>query len=115
MLPDLDVTHHEMVKTAYLKTHNLVSGLPKKSGQCPYLIPVTAGSCDNECRSDLNCRGMTKCCSNGCGTQCVEPIMLTGGWHTLLGRKEVVVTYFKVPSTQTERPSRAQTNTNAIN
>ncbi|KAJ4448194.1 hypothetical protein ANN_10207 [Periplaneta americana] len=51
--------------------------LPKKPGQCPYLIPVTAGSCEYECRSDLNCNGTTKCCSNGCGTQCVEPVMLT--------------------------------------
>ncbi|PNF36509.1 Amyloid beta A4 protein [Cryptotermes secundus] len=55
--------------------------LPKKSGQCPYLIPVTAGSCDYECRSDLNCNGTAKCCSNGCGTRCVEPVMLTACQH----------------------------------
>jgi hypothetical protein len=70
----------ESEEMARIRTHYLVAGLPKKSGQCPYLIPATAGSCDYECRSDLNCKGTAKCCSNGCGTQCVEPLMLTGGW-----------------------------------
>jgi hypothetical protein len=64
--------------TLQLQYANLLPGLPKKLGQCPYLIPVGAGSCDYECLSDLNCNGTAKCCSNGCGTQCVQPVMLTG-------------------------------------
>nr|CAD7194476.1 unnamed protein product [Timema douglasi] len=55
--------------------------LPKKSGQCPYLIPVRSGSCDFECKSDLNCNSTAKCCSNGCGTLCVEPVIMTACQH----------------------------------
>ncbi|XP_018322456.1 balbiani ring protein 3 isoform X2 [Agrilus planipennis] len=55
--------------------------LPKKNGQCPYLIPATSTSCDFECTSDLSCDGTQRCCSNGCGTQCVEPLLLTGCQH----------------------------------
>lgn len=49
--------------------------LPKKPGQCPYLVPPgtdesDADLCQYECRSDTHCDGEKKCCSNGCGTQC---------------------------------------------
>ncbi|XP_067012696.2 thyroglobulin [Anabrus simplex] len=57
------------------------SCLPKKPGQCPYLVPVTSGNCDYECRSDHNCNVTAKCCSNGCGTRCVEPVMMTACQH----------------------------------
>lgn len=60
------------------------SGLPKKIGQCPYLIPMNSGSCDFECKVDSNCNGTEKCCSNGCGTQCTEPVLMTGMFYELL-------------------------------
>ncbi|KAH1000715.1 neurogenic locus notch homolog protein 3 isoform X1 [Dendroctonus ponderosae] len=55
--------------------------LPKKMGQCPYLVPAAAPTCDFECNSDLSCNGTMRCCSNGCGTHCVEPLLLTGCQH----------------------------------
>lgn len=38
--------------------------LPRKAGQCPYLVPAAA-SCDFECSSDSGCNGTERCCSNG--------------------------------------------------
>ncbi|VEN35788.1 unnamed protein product [Callosobruchus maculatus] len=58
--------------------------LPKKVGQCPYLIPATSTSCNFQCSSDLACNGTMRCCSNGCGTQCTEPLLLTGCQHSRL-------------------------------
>lgn len=55
--------------------------LPKKVGQCPYLVPAAAPTCDFECNSDAACNETMRCCSNGCGTQCVEPLMLTACQH----------------------------------
>ncbi|XP_019877040.1 balbiani ring protein 3 [Aethina tumida] len=55
--------------------------LPRKVGQCPYLVPATSTTCDFECNSDLACNGTMRCCSNGCGTQCTEPLLLTACQH----------------------------------
>ncbi|XP_066152915.1 uncharacterized protein [Euwallacea fornicatus] len=55
--------------------------LPKKVGQCPYLVPAASPTCDFECNSDLACNGTMRCCSNGCGTQCVEPLLYTACQH----------------------------------
>ncbi|XP_055903393.1 uncharacterized protein LOC129939416 isoform X2 [Eupeodes corollae] len=61
--------------------------LPRKPGQCPFLVPPgsdrqTDGNyCSYECRTDSQCDGSRRCCSNGCGTQCVEPQMKTACQH----------------------------------
>ncbi|XP_055371709.1 uncharacterized protein LOC129605792 [Condylostylus longicornis] len=58
--------------------------LPRKAGQCPFLVPPSpdnANTCDYECRTDSHCEGTKRCCSNGCGTQCVEPQMKTACQH----------------------------------
>lgn len=60
---------------------------PRKPGQCPFLVPpgnddpAYNDSCDYECRSDSHCEGIKRCCSNGCGTQCVEPQLKTACQH----------------------------------
>ncbi|KAK4325646.1 hypothetical protein Pmani_003739 [Petrolisthes manimaculis] len=56
-------------------------GEKKKLGQCPFLVPVENGGCDLECSDDAHCPANTKCCSNGCGTQCLEPIIMTACEH----------------------------------
>lgn len=60
--------------------------LSRKNGQCPFLVPPgtegsTIDSCEYECRSDSHCDGTKRCCSNGCGTQCVEPELKTACQH----------------------------------
>lgn len=60
--------------------------LPRKPGQCPFLIPPGSDDsdtdvCDYECRSDYHCDGDLRCCSNGCGTQCVRPQLKTACQH----------------------------------
>nr|XP_040220974.2 uncharacterized protein LOC120948565 [Anopheles coluzzii] len=59
---------------------------PKKPGQCPFLVPPgsensESDSCEYECRTDAHCDGSKRCCSNGCGTQCVEPQLKTACQH----------------------------------
>ncbi|VDN03811.1 unnamed protein product [Thelazia callipaeda] len=42
-------------------------GIITKPGECPNLI---GGTCIQRCKSDGECGGMMKCCSNGCGREC---------------------------------------------
>ncbi|KAK6184841.1 hypothetical protein SNE40_007212 [Patella caerulea] len=50
-----------------------------KPGFCPLII--TFGACsttNNQCKSDIDCRGRSKCCRSKCGTVCRFP---KNGWH----------------------------------
>ncbi|XP_037073355.1 uncharacterized protein LOC119094399 [Pollicipes pollicipes] len=53
----------------------------EKPGQCPYSGPVGGGSCDLQCADDADCTGEHKCCSSGCGTECVRPLLATACQH----------------------------------
>ena len=44
-----------------------------KSGQCPVPVDGGIGLCIEDCKLDTDCRDNLKCCSNGCGHQCIEP------------------------------------------
>ncbi|KAK7082228.1 hypothetical protein SK128_021740, partial [Halocaridina rubra] len=57
------------------------TGKQEKAGQCPLFVPVLSGNCDIECSDDSHCLGDHKCCSNGCGTQCLQPIIMTACEH----------------------------------
>ncbi|CAB3248715.1 unnamed protein product [Arctia plantaginis] len=50
--------------------------LPKKPGQCPYLVPSN-GACEWSCRSDAECGPMERCCATGCGTACTKAVHQT--------------------------------------
>ncbi|XP_059058211.1 uncharacterized protein LOC131851703 isoform X2 [Achroia grisella] len=53
--------------------------LPRRRGQCPYLVPVApdAGACEFSCRSDGECAAGERCCATGCGTACTAPLYQT--------------------------------------
>ncbi|XP_077870516.1 nawaprin-like [Saccoglossus kowalevskii] len=43
-----------------------------KSGSCPNMSGMF-GICSENCLEDDDCSGKQKCCSNGCGHDCMEP------------------------------------------
>ncbi|XP_068083944.1 uncharacterized protein [Anabrus simplex] len=45
-----------------------------RSGNCPRVWPGTFGTCVEECSTDDACPGAQKCCSNGCGHTCRNPV-----------------------------------------
>ena len=57
-----------------------------KPGSCPFRR-TGFGLCINECFSDFSCRGRQKCCSNGCGRECMRPswgrctLIYNYSWH----------------------------------
>ncbi|XP_075983106.1 uncharacterized protein LOC142981232 isoform X2 [Anticarsia gemmatalis] len=50
--------------------------LPKKPGQCPYLVPSN-GACEWSCRTDAECGPSERCCATGCGTACTKAVHQT--------------------------------------
>ncbi|KAH9633705.1 hypothetical protein HF086_009039 [Spodoptera exigua] len=55
--------------------------LPKKPGQCPYLVPSN-GACEWSCRTDAECGPTERCCATGCGTACTKAEHQTASLHT---------------------------------
>ncbi|GAV00689.1 hypothetical protein RvY_11503-2 [Ramazzottius varieornatus] len=45
----------------------------ERPGTCPSLEDIPPGSCTRQCGTDNDCRGSQKCCSNGCGSECMTP------------------------------------------
>ncbi|XP_060600708.1 papilin-like [Ruditapes philippinarum] len=45
-----------------------------KTGECPVIDSDTFGICLEECQNDADCTGVQKCCNNGCGQTCVNPL-----------------------------------------
>ncbi|KYO21566.1 porwaprin-b [Alligator mississippiensis] len=45
-----------------------------KPGLCPRIPPGTMGICVEECSNDMDCSGVMKCCFNGCGHVCMNPV-----------------------------------------
>ncbi|XP_071965848.1 uncharacterized protein [Antedon mediterranea] len=45
-----------------------------KEGSCPMVSSDTVGICAEMCSGDEDCFGVQKCCSNGCGHACVQPV-----------------------------------------
>ena len=42
---------------------------------CPH-TDGAFGTCVEECSNDMDCQGQWKCCSNGCGHTCVDPVLM---------------------------------------
>ena len=49
-----------------------------KLGECPIVEPSSFGICVQECDNDNGCSGEKKCCSNGCGNTCMDPLLPEG-------------------------------------
>jgi hypothetical protein len=41
---------------------------------CPAATDGMMGACVEDCMNDMDCEGKQKCCSNGCGHMCVNPM-----------------------------------------
>lgn len=52
------------IRVDCLLNHLYCTGLPKKPGQCPYLVPSN-GACEWACKSDAECGADSRCCATG--------------------------------------------------
>lgn len=48
--------------------------LSVKPGSCPKSLSWIITACVQECWSDNDCAGMSKCCTDGCARRCSQPI-----------------------------------------
>lgn len=46
-----------------------------KEGSCPIISRGTVGTCVESCSDDMDCKGVQKCCTNGCGHVCSDPVL----------------------------------------
>ncbi len=56
-----------------------------RPGRCPAVDPDVFGICVEACASDIDCTETQKCCSNGCGHVCMDPILEGTLYLQLLG------------------------------
>uniref|UniRef100_A0A3P8R4V2 WAP domain-containing protein n=1 Tax=Astatotilapia calliptera TaxID=8154 RepID=A0A3P8R4V2_ASTCA len=50
-----------------------------KPGLCPHRLPAALGPCVESCSTDSDCHDSEKCCSNGCGHECMVPDIVKPG------------------------------------
>ncbi|XP_002730556.1 tartrate-resistant acid phosphatase type 5-like [Saccoglossus kowalevskii] len=46
----------------------------QKDGMCPVVYMFSNEACEKACRHDFDCEDKKKCCSNGCGQLCKDPL-----------------------------------------
>ena len=54
--------------------HFSLSNPAPRPGECPAVPEGQMATCAEECTNDHSCTGNSKCCSNGCGHVCMDPI-----------------------------------------
>uniref|UniRef100_A0A3B3ZH79 WAP domain-containing protein n=1 Tax=Periophthalmus magnuspinnatus TaxID=409849 RepID=A0A3B3ZH79_9GOBI len=70
-----------------------ICGPKTKQGLCP--SPGAAGICVTTCKSDEDCKGDDKCCSNGCGQTCQPPVTSNALFKTKPGSCPHPIPHFK--------------------
>jgi len=79
---------------------------PPRTGQCPVTSGGDFGSCEEQCQSDSDCEQPLKCCSNGCGNTCQQPVpeCATGGYRgQICGDPYEMLSINYRPTNQTEQ------------
>ncbi|XP_063434047.1 uncharacterized protein LOC134715647 isoform X2 [Mytilus trossulus] len=65
--------YQEMIWTGMVQYH--CSQMEELPGNCPEISKDQAGTCVEQCSAMKKCPEGKKCCSNGCGHTCVEPVV----------------------------------------
>ncbi|XP_052102318.1 uncharacterized protein LOC127735918 isoform X2 [Mytilus californianus] len=65
--------HQEMIWTGMVEYH--CSQMKELPGNCPEIAKDQVGTCVEQCSAMNKCPEGKKCCSNGCGHTCVEPVV----------------------------------------